>query len=283
MSRSEVITQTAVKGDCVKELQKLTAGSVHLGIMDPPYNIGMPYDSYADNKSYTEYMRWAGEWFKAMVRALHKHGSLWVFVPDEWVSEVDIMARHEFKLYKRRHIVWAFTFGVACQGNFSRSHCHILYLTKAKTIRTFNDKPLRHASARTLEYNDKRANPDGKLPDATWMILRDQLLPYMLPTQDVWLESRICGTFKERKKHSPNQIPLPIMERIILACSNPGDLVVDAFVGTGGSGVVATQHGRNFIGYDISSECVKQSNNRIKGSQAAMAKAAPSKKKRKGK
>lgn len=238
-------------------------------LADPPYNFGVPYDSYADNKTYDEYMTWTRQWLAAAVQAMHKHGALWIFVPDEWVSEIDMLARHEFKLYKRRHVIWAFTFGVACQGNFSRSHCHILYLTKAKTVRTFNDKPLRHASARTLEYADKRANPDGKLPDATWMILRDQLLPHMLPTQDVWLESRICGTFKERKKHSPNQIPLPLMERIILSCSNPGDTVVDAFVGTGGSGLLCARHGRNFLGYDVSPECVRQTNGRIAAELAA--------------
>ncbi len=259
----KTLEQKVIKGDCVKGANSLPKGKAKTVIADPPYNFGVPYDSYADNKTYAEYIKWTRQWMTAAVNALDKQGSLFVFVPDEWVSEIDMLARHELRLYKRRHIIWTFTFGVACQGNFSRSHCHILYFTKQKTNRTFNDDAIRVKSARTLVYKDKRANPKGKLPDATWMLLMDQLEQYMTGDTDVWLESRICGTFKERAKHSPNQIPLPIMERIIKATTNKGDTVIDMFAGTGGSGVAATLLGRNYIGYDVSPECVRQSNAKI--------------------
>lgn len=278
-------TQDAIKADCAKEMRKLPKGAMRLGLFDPPYNFGMPYDSYDDNKSYDEYMAWTRNWMDAAVHALHRNGSMFIFVPDEWVSEIDMLARHEFKLYKRRHIVWTFTFGVACAKNFARSHCHILYLTKAKTAYTFNadDKELRHPSARQLVYNDKRANPDGCLPDATWMILKEQLEPYMTPDRDTWLVSRICGTFKERKKHLSNQIPLPLWDRIIRATSNEGDLVVDGFMGTGGSGVVATRLNRNYLGYDISPVAVQEATTALEAARELAAPQAKPKKKTKKK
>lgn len=258
-SRSEII-----KSDCVTYIESQPAGFAHLVVADPPYNQGENYDNYEDARSVEDYWTWTVQWFEAVVdRALNKHGSLWVFVPDEWVSEVDILARGTFHLYKRRHVIWAFTFGQANQKNFSRSHCHLLYFTKTKTKFTFNPDAVRVPSARQLVYNDKRANGSGKLPDDTWMLLREQLEESMTGDKDVWLESRICGTFKERKKHSPNQIPVPIMERIVLTCSNPGDVVFDPFCGTGSSGAACAIHNRNYVATDVSALCVRSAKRRI--------------------
>jgi DNA modification methylase len=257
-------TQAAYKGDCISGLQSMPPNSVMLAIGDPPYNFGQPYEACHDNKSYDDYMEWTRKWLTAVDWCLHKYGSLWIFVPDEWVSEIDMLMRHEMGYYRRGWIVWAFTFGQAAQTNFTPSHCHLLYYTKTKTKFTFNHEPVRVPSARQIKYNDKRAQSGGKMPDNTWMLLKEQLEPYMTPDKNTWLESRICGTFKERKKHSPNQIPMPIMERIVLTCSNPGDRVVDPFCGTGPVGVVCAQHDRDYVGYDVSKTCVKETNDRIK-------------------
>lgn len=267
--KKPVTKQMVVKQDCLKlatqhlGMYATSAGVATLALIDPPYNIGMPYEAYADNKTHKEYLAFTRNWMEVAKWLLHKHGTMMVFVPDEWVCETEYMAKHDFGLYKRQHIIWAFTFGVACQGKFSRSHCHILYLTKTKTKFTFNADAIRVPSARQLVYNDNRQNPKGKLPDATWMLLKEQMLPYMQPSVDTWLENRICGTYNEREKHSPNQLPIPLMERIVKACSNPHDLVIDLFAGTGSAGVACAMHDRNYLGFDISKTCVKKSNERI--------------------
>lgn len=254
--------QNVSRGDCVEETRKLKQ-EIDLAIADPPYNFSQPYDAYDDNKSYREYMAWTEKWLGSVVARMHRHGSLWIFVPDEWVSEVDMLCRQAFALTKQRQVIWAFTFGQRAQKNFTRSHCHLLYMTKTKTKYAFNLDAVAVPSARQLVYNDRRAVASGKPPDDTWMLLRDQLEPYMAPDRDTWLVSRICGTFKERRKHSPNQIPIPIMERIVLACSNPGDLIVDPFCGTGSSGVACKLHGRNYEGFDVSKSAVKAAKARI--------------------
>lgn len=262
MSRSKPTTQVAVRGDCVKIVNGLKAKGqeIALGILDPPYNINQPYDAHKDDLTYDQYMAWASQWVGAVYDGLASHGSMAIFVPDEWVSEIDMLCKRQCGMIKRRHIIWAFTFGQAAQKNFTRSHCHILLMGKSKTKYTFNKEAVAVPSARQLQYNDKRAMKGGKSPDATWMLLGEQMAPYMTPDTDTWLESRICGTFKERKKHSPNQIPLPIMERLVAACTNPGELVFDGFAGTGGSGVACAKLGRNWIGADISDRCVIESN-----------------------
>lgn len=252
--------QEVVRGDF---LDSKGSGLAQLIVGDPPYNYGQPYEAYEDNKSYEKYMKWTRQWLARAVNMLHKHGALWLFIPDEWAADIEYAMKHEFKLHLRQHLIWAFTFGVNCTDKFTRSHCHMLHMTKTKTRFTFNPKELLVPSARELVYKDKRAKKGGRLPDATWMLLKEQLEPYMTGDKSVWLQSRICGTFKERKKHSPNQIPLPIYDRIVRALTNPGDLVVDPFAGTGGLGVECKKLGRNYIGFDIGKECVRSAKARI--------------------
>lgn len=265
-TKAVLTTQIARKVDCVAAISALSYRP-KLAVCDPPYNMGQPYDAYADNKTYASYMLWTEGWISAVTEKIDKEGSMWIFVPDEWVSEVDILCRKTFKWYKKRHVIWAFTFGQRAQRNFTRSHCHLLWFTKHRTKYTFNFKDVAVPSARQLVYNDPRADPAGKPPDATWMLLYDQLVPYMTPDKDTWLESRICGTFKERKKHSPNQIPVPLMERIVAACSNEGDKVIDPFAGTCSSGVACKLLNRNWEGFDLSATCIKEGTKRIKETQ----------------
>lgn len=248
--------------DCVEGMKALNISPTEI-IADPPYDFGQPYDAYEDNKGYDEYMAFTKRWLLTAADVLHKHGSMFIFCPDEWVSEIDMFCRHRLKMTKRRQIEWCFTFGQAAQKNWTRAHCHILYMTMTKTRFTFNEDAMRVPSARQLRYNDKRANPKGKMPDDVWMLLKEQLEPYMGPDKDAWLISRVCGTYKERQKHSPNQIPVPLMERLVLACSNPGDLVCDPFCGTGSSGVACAMHGRGYVGFDLSKKAVAASQQRI--------------------
>ena len=249
--------------DCVTGLQGLDPGSVPLIVCDSPYNFGQPYAAYKDNKPHDKFLAWLQSWLSAASQALAPHGSLWVFVPDEWADELSVYCRRTLNLTRRRWVIWVFTFGQAARKNFTRSHCHILYFSKSATKFTWNEEGLRVPSARQLVYNDKRANQRGKLPDDTWLLLESQLAPHMGGDRDVWLQSRVCGTFHERQHHSPNQIPLPLMERIVRSTSQPGDLVVDPFLGTGTTGVASVLHGRQFLGFDISAECVAQSRLRI--------------------
>jgi site-specific DNA-methyltransferase (adenine-specific) len=256
-------TAVATQGDCVKGMKK-HAEKARLVLLDSPYNLAQSYDGYEnDKRPYEEFYNWMREWMSAARECLTSDGSMWVFCPDEWVSEIDLYARLTLGLYKTRHVIWAFTFGQAATRNFTKSHCHLLWLTRKKKDYVFNAEAVAVPSARQLVYNDKRANAKGKMPDATWMLLKEQLEPYMTPDKDTWLESRICGTFKERKKHSPNQLPVPLMERIVLACSEPGDLCLDPFAGTGSLAVACVRHGRNYQGYDIGPTAVAETNARI--------------------
>jgi site-specific DNA-methyltransferase (adenine-specific) len=238
-------------------------GKADLLIADPPFNYGLDYADYVDSLSNSEYRNWTRDWLMAADRALARHGTAWLFFPDEWVADVDVMVRSEIGWHRRGWVVWAFGFGVACQKGFSRAHTHVLYYTKTKSVFTFNDAAVRVLSNRQLVYNDRRANPRGKLPDNVWVLTKEAMDAVLPADGDVWYESRVCGTYRERQEHSPNQIPVSVMERIVLATGDPGDLVVDPFCGTGSSGEAAALAGRNYLGNDISPTCVERSRERV--------------------
>src|SRR3569832_1804129 len=146
----------------------------------------------------------------------------------------------------------------------AKSHTHILYFTKDEREFTFNADAVRVASARQTTYADARANPKGKLPDDTWY-LRPQEVDgnNFLPDQDTWYESRLSGTFKEREGWHGCQMPVAVLDRIIKAASNPGDLVLDPFNGSGTTVVAAALQGRKYVGIDQSEAYVSYARKRL--------------------
>lgn len=265
-------------GDCVRELSKIDDNSIPLAFVDPPYNIGYEYSIYQDKRKPHDYLDWCREWIAELYRVTAKAGTCWIAIGDEFVSEMDVLAK-EAGFYKRSHVVWYFTFSLYCPKNFARSHTHLLYYTKSKTKFTFNkdDSNVRVPSSRQLIYNDARANPAGRLPDNTWVLLPDDLEKAFSRGEDTWLESRICGTFKERhdrgvdggRKGCP-QMPQAVMNRIVLACSNPGDVVLDPMSGTFATGEAAIRNGRQFIGIELSEDYVASGYARMKSVFASL-------------
>lgn len=266
--------------DCIEGMRKLEAGSVDFVFADPPYNIGCKYDEYDDKRKDLDYLEWSAAWMAEVHRVLKRHGTFWLAIGDEHAAALQMIARHsellrwhwlmqqgkDFKgFHLRSWVVWFFSFGVACQKNFSRSHTHLFYFTKTKSKFTFNADEIRVPSARQLKYNDARANPGGKLPDNTWVLYPDALQECCRGDSDTWLASRVCGTFKERIKGAPNQMPQVVMERIVRATTNPGDLILDPFLGTGSTGEAALRLKRSFIGFDISKEYCQSSRKRLRG------------------
>jgi site-specific DNA-methyltransferase (adenine-specific) len=148
---------------------------------------------------------------------------------------------------------------------FSRSHTHLFHFVKDAGQFTFNfeDPEVRVPSARELVYGDKRAHPKGRLPDDTW-ILRPQDLPDgFQPDQDTWYFARVCGTFKERQGWHGCQMPEQLLGRIIRVSSNPGDLVLDPFAGSGTTLAVAKKLSRHWVGFELSKEYAGQARKRL--------------------
>lgn len=239
-------------GDCIEGMAKVDTGAIDLIFADPPFNIGYKYDTYDDRKKAEEYLAWSRKWGEQVSRILKPNGTFWLAIGDEFAAELKILFQRELSFTCRSWVVWYYTFGVNCTRKFSRSHAHLFHFVKNAKSFTFNTKAIRVPSARQLVYADVRANEDGKLPDDTW-ILRPQDLPQGFASdQDTWYFPRVCGTFRERTGFHGCQMPEQLLGRIIKVSSNPGDVVLDPFAGSGTTLAVAKKLGRRWFGFELS-------------------------------
>lgn len=235
-------TARLVKGECVASMEAMAAGSVDLVVTSPPYlNIGMPYgDTFASVEDYIEFSR---QWITAATRVLKPGGSMWINVgmhkagPNSRVPITyylfPLIAGTGLTLVQE--IVWDRRAQQNTTQRFSTRSERWLYLVKPgvlkggrgrpKTITpTFNLDDVRRPSTSA----DKRNNPAGANP------------------ADIWAFTQVHGTAKERTGH-PCPFPQAMIERIVLACSNLGDVVLDPFAGSGTTGAAAMAHGRSSV------------------------------------
>ena len=232
-------------GDCIEVLDKVEKPFADLIFADPPFNIGYKYDKYNDKVKSKNYITWTKDWMAVCKKVLKPHGSFYIAIGDEYAANVKVIA-DELGLFMRNWLIWHYTFGQQMKKKFARSHTHIFYFVSDKSNFTFNDHAVRVPSDRQLLYNDKRANPAGKMPD------------------DVWSQyPRVCGTFRERTGWHPCQMPESLLKRIIAVSSNAGDCVLDPFSGSGTTAATAAQSGRNYVGVEISKSYVEKAKKRL--------------------
>jgi DNA modification methylase len=259
-----------VAGDSIKLLNDGPEGWVDLVFADPPFNIGYLYDGYNDRRKAEEYVNFSRDWMQAVHRALTATGSFYLAIGDDYAAELCVEAK-KVGFFLRNWIIWHYTFGQQPKRKFARSHTHILYFTKHPTEFTFNPDAIRVASARQTTYGDARANPKGKLPDDVWFLRPQEASAadeqFFNGESDTWNVSRVCGTFKEREGWHGCQMPIGVLNRIILASSNPNDVVLDPFNGSGTTTVAAALLGRRYVGIDQSQEYVDYARKRLAHAQ----------------
>ncbi|HNQ24047.1 MAG TPA: site-specific DNA-methyltransferase [Phycisphaerae bacterium] len=273
MSAEAPKVDRVVCGDCLRGMRRLPDGCVDLTFADPPFNIGYDYDEYDDRRAASDYLDWSRQWMAGVIRVLKPTGTFWLAIGDEYAAELKVAATRELGLTCRSWVVWYYTFGVHCEAKFTRSHAHLFHFVKDAKQFTFNADAIRVPSARQLVYGDRRANPKGRVPDDTWImrptphaswLLRPQDLPGGFGADgDTWYFPRVCGTFKERMGFHGCQMPEQLLGRIIRACSNEGDVVLDPFAGSGTTLAVAKKLNRRYLGFDTSKQYVTQTRRRL--------------------
>lgn len=277
----DLVLDHVYPGDCRKWLEQVDEASVNLAFADPPFNIGYNYDVYNDRRATDDYLAWSRHWIEGVVRVLRPDGSFWLAIGDEYAAELKVLCARDLGLHLRSWVIWFYTFGVHCTQKFTRSHTHLLYFVKDPKRFTFNSLEVRVPSAREMVYGDKRADPNGRVPDDTWMmtpviprdvpthggfVLRPQDIPDRFrPGSDTWYFSRVAGTFAERRGWHGCQMPEQLLGRIIRACSNEGDVVLDPFAGSGTTPAVAKKLRRRFLAFELSKKYVRSIDERLTG------------------
>ncbi len=245
-------------GDCRDLLPKIPEvrdSKLDLVFADPPFNWARAYDEWDDKMHDDDYLQFTYDWLDLCINGLKATGSLWVNIPDDWAAEI-VMHLKQRKLSMVNWCIWHYRFGQNTTGRFINSKVHALYFSKHPTKRTWNPEPVLETSDRRAIYADKRTESK-----------RDGMPAGMRVPMDVWYGKnfgRVQGNNLERRHYHDNQLPELYLERVIACSSNPGDLVLDPFVGSGTTGVVAHALGRHFIGTEFSAQNAKFAAERIK-------------------
>jgi site-specific DNA-methyltransferase (adenine-specific) len=243
----KLMSYTIITGDCREVMPTLDRESIRLIFADPPYNQGVQYGShYNDKMSAAVYLAWSESWLRAAVPLLTRDGSLWLLVSHKWAYKIAPIAENA-GLHLRQWIIWYETFGQNRSDMFNCCTRPLLWFTRDRKTFVFNANApeIRRPSDRQLKYKDKRANPNGKLLD------------------DIWGIPRVCGTFRERVQGVPTQVPVELVRRVVACASDPGDLVLDPFAGSGTTGVACIELGRQFIGIEGSKRFAELARNRL--------------------
>ncbi len=226
-------------GDALSLLAKEPAESIDLIIADPPYNLGKNYGNNIDLKERAEYQSFTRAWLDEAKRILKPNGSLFCFMGVKFIARLYVTLEEELKLTPQGWITWHYTQGIGRKRGFSPRHEDILWFSKGADA-TFNLDDVRIPQ----KYYRKRNNMAGANPG------------------DVWQFSHVHYCSAERQPH-PTQKPEALIERIIMAASNAGDVVLDPFMGSGTTNRVAKILGRNSIGFDVNPEYLEMSKTRL--------------------
>ncbi len=236
-------------GDSIAWLRSLPPASVDLAFCDPPYGIKKAeWDTF---ESQQEYVLWSLQWIEQAARVLKPTGTLYICGFSEILADLKLPASAFFQ--GCRWLVWHYKNKANLGSDWGRSHDSILHFRKTKQF-TMNVDDVRipygshtlkypeHPQAETSQYG--KGSQKGRL----WHPHPNGAKP-----KDVLEIPTTCNGMHEKTPH-PTQKPEELLRAIVLASSNPGDLVLDAFLGSGTTAVVAEQLGRRWLGCDSTPE-----------------------------
>ena len=243
-----------------ENMEQLKDESIDLIVTSPPYNIDINYGNktksgkitaskgvkYEDNLPEEEYRNMLGKVFSECKRVLKEDGSIWINIKNrnkDGVIEPPFWIQEYFQdMYLKNLIIWNFDWGGSTNKRFAPRYEFIFWFVKNKNKYTFNIDDIKIPA---LNYRPDRYKSQLKNPS------------------DVWRISMVSGNFDERTSH-PAQFPEELIERIILAGSNKGEIILDPFMGSGTSAVVAKKLGRHYLGYETVKEYCEIAEERLR-------------------
>jgi len=245
-------------GDAIAWLRSSKSESVDLVFADPPYNIKKAeWDTF---ESQQEYVNWSLEWIEQAARVLKPTGTLYICGFSEILADLKLPASRFFR--GCRWIVWHYKNKANLGTDWGRSHESILHFRKSREF-TFNIDDVRIPYGNhTLKYPE---HPQAETSQYGGLNNKDRLWqphPAGAKPRDVLEIPTTCNGMHEKTPH-PTQKPEELLRKIILASSNPDDLVIDPFLGSGTTAVVAEQLKRKWKGCDASLEYCQWAAERI--------------------
>ena len=233
---------TIYQGDCLELFKSIPDNSVDMTFADPPFNLKKNYNSYKDSLEFKEYLDWCESWISEMVRVTKPSGSIFVHNIPKWLTYYSFYLN---KVADFKHWI-SWDAPTAPMGKtLQPSHYGILFYAKMMKQLKFYELRFPHKRDRKSNYLSK--DYGGK---------KFLLHPFGPLLSDVWTDIHRIKHNQFRDEH-PCQLPLHLLERIVLMSTDEGDVVLDPFSGTGTTAIAAKRLGRNYIGFELDENYVE--------------------------
>ena len=234
-------------GDCLELFKRIPDESIDVTFADPPFNLKKGYNSYKDSLKLNEYLDWCKLWINEMVRVTKPTGSIFLHNIPKWLTYYSSFL-NEIATFKH-WISWDAS--TSPMGKtLQPAHYGILFYIKDPKQLKFYEIRSPHKRARKSRILAK--DYGGK---------KSMLHPFGPLLSDVWTDIHRIKHNKNRDEH-PCQLPIHLMERILLMSTDENDIILDPFMGTGTTAVAAKRLGRNFIGFELDKTYVDNSTNK---------------------
>ncbi|MCT7539251.1 site-specific DNA-methyltransferase [Aliarcobacter cryaerophilus] len=242
-----------------ENMTQIESNSVKMIVTSPPYNIDIKYGNkhingkiveskgkkYQDKLNEDDYKKLLENVFNECKRVLTNDGSIWINIKNRFIDGQIItpswIENYFEDMYLKNVLIWNMDWGGSTNKRFAPRYEYIYWFTKHKTNYTFE---LDRVKIPALNYRPDRYKSQLKNPS------------------DVWKISMVSGNSLERTEH-PAQYPERLIERIMLVSTNEDEIVLDPFMGSGTTAVVAKKLNRKYVGYEIEEEYIKIAEKRL--------------------
>ena len=237
-----------LQGDCLELFKGIPDNSVNVTFADPPFNLKKKYNSYRDMKEFQEYLEWCRHWIREMVRVTKPTGSIFVHNIPKWLT---YYATYLNEIADFKHWI-SWDAPTAPMGkSLQPAHYGILFYAKDVKQNKYNEIRYPHKRCRKCRFLLK--DYGGK---------KSGLHPFGPLVSDVWSDIHRIKNNKYRDHH-PCQLPIHLLERLILMSTEKDDIILDPFMGTGTTAIAAKRLGRNYIGFELDPNYTEISKNKL--------------------
>lgn len=225
-----------IGGDCLDVLTHIPNNTFDMCFADPPFNLNKKYTKYRDDLALDEYIQWCEKWLRELVRVTKPTGSILVHNVPRWLTYyAAILNQHA---HFRHWIAWD-AMSTPLGKTLLPAHYGVLFYSKEARGTKFYEiraphKTCRECGAHLKDYGGKK----------------DQMHPFGFLVSDVWTDIHRIRHNSRRDPH-PCQLPIPLLERLILMTTDENDVVLDPFLGTGTTAIAAKRLKRHYIGIEI--------------------------------
>lgn len=242
LAKDNDFSNKVIKGDTFETIKLLPDSFVDLLIVDPPYNLTKEYDGTKFSKTNDEsYIEWFEKWVKELPRIMKPNGSLY-FCGDWKTSPLYYQVLSKYFCVKNR-ITWEREKGRGSNKNWKNNIEDIYFCTMNDKEYVFNIDAVKVKKKVIAPYKDEEGNAKD------WFVENGEKFRFTHPA-NVWTDITVPYWSMAENTEHPTQKPEKLIAKLVLASSNEGNMVLDPFLGSGTTAVVAKKLKRNFCGIE---------------------------------